>query len=261
MSKSPKTVTTKNEPPKWAQPYYQDLASRANTLSQTPFQQYGGDFVAPENADQTAAYDAIRQRAMGGDPILDSAGSYYQRLMAGGSNPELQNMIDASSRDVTDKFQNSIAPSIAGQFASGGAFGGSAYQQQMGLAQQGLAQELGDMSSKYRFDDYNNQQQMQMQGLALAPSLSQAGYAGANQLLGIGNQQQGMANQNNQAQYLEFLRGQGWDAQQLGLLGQALGTVNGAYSNQTGANPNYQSGGQQAAGWAQIFASMYGGGG
>lgn len=236
--KSPKTVTTKNEPPKWLQPYYQGLVGSASDLSKKPFEQYSGP-----NADQTDAYAAIRQRAMGPDPILDSANSSFQRLMAGGSNPELQNMIDASSRDVTDKFQKSIVPSLASQFASGGAFGGSAYQQQMGQAQQGLAQELGDISSQYRFNDYNAQQDRQLQGLGLAGSLSNAQYNGANQLLDIGNQQQ-------QMDYMEFLRGQGWDAQQLGLLGNALGTANGAYSNQTSPNPNYQSTGQQLGGLA-----------
>ena len=255
--KSPKTVTSKNEPPAWLQPYFKDLVGNASAASKKPFEQYGGDFIAPENADQTSAYAAIRQRAMGGDPIMDTANSSFQRLMAGGSNPELQNMIDASSRDVTDKFQKSIVPSLAGQFASGGAFGGSAYQQQMGQAQQGLAQELGDISSGYRFNDYNAQQDRQLQGLGLAGSLSNAQYNGANQLLNIGNQQQQTGTANNQAQYMEFLRGQGWDAQQLGLLGQALGTAGGAYSNQTNPNPNYQSTGQQLGGLGLAALGMF----
>ena len=245
MSKSPKTVTTKNEPPKWLQPYYQGLVGRADAASQQPFQQYSGP-----NADQEAAYASIRERAMGPDPIMDAANSSFQRMMAGGSNPELQNMIDSSSRDVTDKFQKSIVPGLASQFASGGAFGGSAYQQQMGQAQQGLAQELGDISSSYRFNDYNASQDRQLQGLGLAGSLSNANYNGANQLLNSGNQQQ-------QMDYMEFLRGQGWNSQQLGLLGNALGTASGAYSNQTSPNPNYQSTGQQALGIATTLAGAF----
>lgn len=61
-------------------------------------------------------------------------------------------------------------------------------------------------------------------------------------------------------QYDEFLRGQGWQSQQLNPLLQALSTIQGGTVASTGANPNYRSAGQNAATAAALFASLYGGG-
>jgi hypothetical protein len=275
MSKSPKTVTSTSGPPAWARPYFESLAGRANEVSQQPFQQYQGQFTAPFNQDQNAAFEQIRNQVGQGNPLLDQANSYLSDTLSGqnanpyaGQNTYLQDMIDSASRDVTQNYQEAIVPGLASQFAQGGAFGGSAYQEQMGRSQRELADQLGDVTSGLRFQDYTAQQQLgesalarQMQALGMVPQMSDARFTDAQALLGIGGLQQNQQNQENAAQYAEFLRGQGWDAQQLGLLGNALGTVGGAYNSNTSPNPNYQSTGQQAAGWAQIIASLYGGGG
>jgi hypothetical protein len=46
-----------------------------------------------------------------------------------GNNPQLQAMIAASNKNITDAYSNTTAPQLAAQFAQGGAFGGSAYGQ------------------------------------------------------------------------------------------------------------------------------------
>lgn len=44
----------------------------------------------------------------------------------------------------------------------------------------------------------------------------------------------------------------------LGALTNALGSIQGGTSQQTGANPNYRSAGQNAAGYAALIASLWG---
>lgn len=213
-----------------------------------------------------------------------------------GSNPHLQQMIDRSARDVTDAFNRSEVPNMMAQFNAGGAFGGTAHMDAMNQSQDALASRLGDLSNQYRFQDYQTQQQLaeadinrrmqaqqadlarnaqladtalgrdqqawdtyqgrQMQALGLIPGLEQAGYYGAQQLA-----QQGLQNQLTGQAYLdsrydEFLRGQGWDAQQLGSLAQMLGTIQGGTSTSSAANPNYRSAGQNALTAAAIAASI-----
>lgn len=38
-------------------------------------------------------------------------------------------MIGQSNKQITDAYSNAVAPQLAAQFAQGGAFGGSAYNQ------------------------------------------------------------------------------------------------------------------------------------
>lgn len=82
-----------------------------------------------------------------------------------GENPYLDQMIAASSRDVTDAFKNTEIPGLLSQFQSGGAFGGTAMQNAMSQSQNTLAQNLGELSNQFRFQDYQTQQAMEEAGL------------------------------------------------------------------------------------------------
>jgi hypothetical protein len=48
-----------------------------------------------------------------------------------GQNPQLQSMINQANTNITNAYSNNVAPQTAAQFAHGGAFGGSAYNQQL----------------------------------------------------------------------------------------------------------------------------------
>lgn len=152
------------------------------------------------------------------------------------TNPYLRNMVDAASRPITDNFQYAVAPALASQFSAAGRTGSGAHVMAAGNAEQNLVRQLGDTSSQIygnaygqernlmeqakqatyqrRFTAYENersgqrqgylampqqkmqQQALQLQALGLVPSMAQAGYAGAQQVLGVGNQLQ----ENAQAQ-------------------------------------------------------------
>jgi len=209
-----------------------------------------------------------------------------------GQNPYLDQMIGAATRDVTDAYTKSTVPNMLAQFQSGGAFGGTAMNDAMSQSQQDLASRLGDMTNQMRFQDYTTQQQLaesalgrqqadlsrnaslndaylgrqqtswdndqarRLSAAGLAPQLDQARYYGASQLGQQGMQQQLASQAGLDAQYEEFMRGQGWQAQQAQSLAQMLGTIQGGTSSQNVANPNYRSAGQNAMTALAIYASM-----
>lgn len=148
-------------------------------------------------------------------------------------NPYTEQLVSDVTGDISRNFANVTQPGLMSQFQMGGAFGGSAHQQALQGAQGALAQELGQAATGIRGQ----------QADILRDEYSKA----------LGRQQMGY-----DRSYDEFLRGQGWQTQQLSPLLQALSTIQGG--TVTGPNPNYRSAGQNAATAAAIFGSLYGGG-
>jgi hypothetical protein len=91
--------------------------------------------------------------------------------------------------------------------------------------------------------NYGQERQNQMQAYGLLPSVSSAGMGVAQNLYGMGQ------NVQNEG------------AQQLGILGQAVGVgMSGAGSSTTGANPNYTSPFQRLLAAGALGAKIYSGG-
>lgn len=158
----------------------------------------------------------------------------------GQANPYATNqysdqMIQQLHGDITSNYQNATLPSQMTQFQKGGAFGGSAHQQAQQGSQQALARELANASTGIRFQNADNMRQDYDKQL------------GRQQLL-------------NDANYNAYLDERGHSSRQLDLMNNALRSITGGTSSSTGANPNYTSAGQNAAGYAAIIASMFGGG-
>lgn len=207
-------------------------------------------------------------------------------------------MIGNASRDVTESFSNVTQPNMLAQFNAGGAYGGSAMQNAMQSQQQTLARQLGDISTNLRSQDYDRQvalseanidRQMQARmtdlarnsGLAeswknrdqsawamnrgneqsvlgMIPQFNSMKYDDARALMNIGQQQQGLWQGLYDQGYQDYVEGRDWEQNQIGMLANALGSVNGGTSSQTGANPNYKSAGENALGYAALIASLWG---
>lgn len=206
------TITQKNDPPAWALPYFKDAVGRAQDISEQPYTPYTGQLVAGQNGDQYVSQDMIRSMAYG-PSVIGNGQDYAAGLLGGqgqyqggsnpyigaqnplirsisgggginagtnkfaGDNPYVDQMIAASSRDVTDNFSNATMPSLMAQFQQGGAFGGTAMQNQMTSANNTLSQNLGELSNQYRFQDYQTQQAMDESRLARQAQLSDSAAA------------------------------------------------------------------------------------
>lgn len=161
-----------------------------------------------------------------------------------------------------------------------------------------MGDQLGQISTTMRGRDYENQQQLaeadinrrmqaqqtdiarnaglaesylgrqqsawqgnrgqELAALGMVPQMNEARYGDARALMNIGQQQQNLYQGLYDQGYDDFVEGRDWDQNQLGVLANALGSIQGGTSSQTGANPNYRSAGQNAAGYAALLASLWG---
>ncbi|MET3390639.1 hypothetical protein ABIC33_001262 [Variovorax sp. 1140] len=85
---------------------------------------------------------------MGGNPFL------------GADNPNLQSIIDLSSRDMVNNFNRTTQPAFNAAMVRSGSFGNSGIDAANLAAQGQLQTSLGDLASKLRFNDYSQQQGM-----------------------------------------------------------------------------------------------------
>lgn len=231
MSGGSKTQTTTNQTviPEEVKPLLSSYLQQAQRLSQQP----GSNAMMDVGANQAwgqannaySGIDAARQGLMG-----VAAGDGYNQ------NPYFDQTVQKSMGDITRNYQDAIAPQTDANFARAGAFGGSAWQQANERNQRGLGEALGNTSNAMRSGNYSQERQNQMQAYGLLPQVSQAGMGVAQNLYGMGQ------NVQNQG------------ANQLGILGQAVGVgMGGAGQSTTGANPNYRSPLQTALGLGALF--------
>lgn len=76
-------TTTSSQAPEWLQPYLKSYMDRAFSVADTPYQQYQGQRVADLNGTQQTAMDAIQNRAMNGNPVMNSAQGALQGIAGG----------------------------------------------------------------------------------------------------------------------------------------------------------------------------------
>jgi hypothetical protein len=265
------------------------LGTAAQVANQ-PYTAYTGETVAGLTPDQLAGRQMIQDTATAQQPLINAGQSQLTSTLSGqgllsapsatnpyaGQNPYLDQMIEAASGDITRAFDKSAA-GVNTQFASAGAFGGSAHQQSINDANRTLADQLSRSSNDLRFQDYQTQQQLaenqigreygawdaergrEMQALGLLPQTLQAGYAPGQALYGVGSQQQALDQAQLDSKLSQWLEQRDWQKNQLGVLGNALNSINGGFQtgSTTGLNPNYQSPLGSAAGGA-LAGSAFG---
>ena len=84
----------------------------------------------------------------GGNPFL------------GMNNPFLQQNIDAAMGDITRNYNNAVKPNTESAMVGSGSFGNSGLMQMQGEQQRQLGATMGDVASRMRLQDYNQQQNM-----------------------------------------------------------------------------------------------------
>ena len=110
-------TTTSSQAPEWLQPYLKSYMDRAFSVADTPYQQYQGQRVADLNGTQQTAMDAIQNRAMNGNPVMNAAQGALQGIAGGqglgaqaASNPYLtQQNANANAFNPYANVQNTAA--------------------------------------------------------------------------------------------------------------------------------------------------------
>lgn len=78
----------------------------------------------------------------------------------GAGNPYLQNVVDLTTRDMTDAYNRTVVPAQNAAALRSGSFGNSGLQELAQADARGLQTSIGDAASKLRFNDYTQQQDM-----------------------------------------------------------------------------------------------------
>lgn len=266
----PQTSTSTSGPAAWTQPYWDSyLQGTQNAINNTNFSPYGGPTVAPQTQSQNTAGDMMYNLATGGSPAGNMANAAItaqasgaivnpyatlqnpwegqQNSVAGqtnpyaGDNPYLQQQIDATAGDMAKYYSQGIAAQTDGAFNQAGAFGGSAYQNQVNNNQDTFAKNLGSTIGGLRYNNYLNSGQLAQNDLARNASISGQDLARNSGLAGDTLNRATGAFQNQSQNQLQ--------AAQLGLQSQGvdLNAINNLYnmgSAQQGYTQNVLNGAQ-----------------
>jgi len=162
--------------------------------SDAPEYYSGQNYISPSNATQLAI-GLQGQRALAGDPLTQQAQDVNSATLDGAflsaGNPYLQNSIDSASRGMSRNFMNSVQPGIDSQFEMAGRYGSNAQATQSDMAQENLAQGLGDISSNMSYQNYSDERGRMENAMGAAQGLDQADYNSISQLGRAGTAQEG----------------------------------------------------------------------
>jgi hypothetical protein len=262
MSKGKSKTQEQAQVPEYLQSLFTEYAQRAREAADIPFQEYTGQRVAglsPQELQAQAAAQGLFGTAFGYDPtaqLQQLAGQAAPTLSAVPSlldvdigayqSPYQQQVIDLALEDIAraEDIQRQQAQDVAMRAGAFGGTRGTIYEQEAlrPLQEQklrtvaGLRQAGFEQAQRAAESDIARQQQLAM----LAPELELRGRAQQAGLLGglLGGQQQalgtlagfgelgrGIQQAQQDFAFEEFMRRQGYPAYQLGLLGQAVGTL------------------------------------
>lgn len=222
------TTTQTKEIPAWAQPTAQNLLTRGEALSNTPYQQYGGQRIADMTAQQQAGLGMTQDIALNGTPGTNAAQQNYADTMSGSymspdSNPYLKGTVNQALNDVQTR--------VNSQFNNSN-YGTTAHQETL---QRGLSQAANDAYGQ----NYQAERANQMKGQLIAPQMQNMAYSNAQNMVGVGD----IYRQENQdrlnMQYGDWAAQQNQTYRQLDVLANSLGAaVNGQGNVQSAGYAN-----------------------
>lgn len=269
------TSTSTSSPPPDVTAQYDNLIAQANAQSAQPLQQYQGQIVAGQNANQNQAAQQVQNAQGLAQPYYNQA----QGLIQQGSqtlnpntvtaadinqyqNPYTQNVINSTMANINQQNAGQ-QQQLIGNAAQQGAWGGDrsavaqsllANQQDLannqtiaGLENQGYSQALGEANTQQQQANQAQQasQYLQQQGgfglLNLGSTAQNQALNSANALNTIGGQQQQQTQEELNVPYEQFQQQQAYPYQNLSWLSSlstGLGSNLGGTSTTTQPAPN-----------------------
>lgn len=175
------TSVSTQEIPAELKPLASTYAAKAIDLGNQGYTAYSGDRNADVNGYQALGSSQMANRAMNGSQLINTGENYLQNQLTSGprsatwnpvggvsagenqyagSNPYLQQNIDAAMDDVTRNYQNTVMPGQTNAAVSSGSFGNSGLQQMQLEDQRNLGKTLANTAGSMRMQDYGTQQQL-----------------------------------------------------------------------------------------------------
>lgn len=252
------------------------MLNQAESVAQQPFTPYTGTLTAPMSGNQQQASTLASQTATNGvaqgdnakatDLIGNVAGSTWNTDTAAKyMNPYQTEVNDAAIENANRTYLKNLA-GVQTTAAGSGSFGGSREAIQEGeLAGQNQL-NIGSLTAAGNANAYNEAmsawQADNKTKLAAADAYEQAGQdvtqmtsSQVSDLLKTGGVSQVISQTDLNNQYQQFMRQQGWSAQQLGPLINAVGTAKGSTTQTPGVQSNTAN---QILGLGSTIAGLYG---
>ena len=216
MKSSPKpagtqVVTQTNDPWSGQQPFLEAGFQRAQTdVLDKPEQYFPSSTVVPFDPRTTEALGLMETRARAGSPLTTAGQQAVQSAATGEllsanpflsqDNPYLQSAIDSATSGLRRNYETVVEPGIDARFSGAGRYGSGLQAQAQSMAQQNLADQIGDVATQMTFADYGAQRgaydaerARQMQAAQLAPQMAALDYTDPAQLAQIGQAYEGQA--------------------------------------------------------------------
>lgn len=242
MSSGSQTTVSSTELPGWMQPYAQSYLNQSSGYANRPYQAYGGQTVAGLDPMTLQGMNMTQGLATGGTQEGNAGSQLLTDTLSGkymGANPYLDSQVQQAQADTVNAYNTVAKPQMESAMVRSGSFGNSGLQQMQQQQQSDLTKNLGNISSGMRFNAYNTERQNMQNALGMAPAYNNMQFGNAQALTQAGQ----LGQQNQQAQlsdaYQKWLEQRDWGVNQLGVLGNALGTLRGqGTTTQTANNPN-----------------------
>lgn len=259
---------TNTNVPEYLRPSYERLVGKAEALSNSPYQTYGGERIAGFNDLQNQAFGEAQNLAPAaqlqqGTDIAGMAG--WGSLQAGQNYANQATNANSMQAYMSPYIQNALNPMMdearrqsditgqqnAAQAVNAGAFGGSRFGIQDSERQRNLGMLQNQIYGQGMQNAFQNAQQAQQfgsqlglqgygQGLQAAQALGQLGQqqfgqqqAGMQARATAGQQQQGLEQQKLGQNYQDFLNQQNWNKNQVNWLSDILHGAPGSQSVQS----------------------------
>jgi len=238
-----------------AAPYYQDIYQQAGAL-QAP--DISGS-LATQGAAGQGFLDYAAQLPGQIAPAQQASANILQYGTDPANNPAFQQYLQLAGDQLTQQYQQRVAPELRNQAVAAGNVGSSRAGIAEGLAQQGLSSAQGRLSADLTNRAYGQGLQAQLQALSLAPQTAGLGQlAPLAQLQAAATQQAGETGQyqqdlSNLQAYQQLISGGGTAPQAPLPQSNQLATTAGLFSTLAGGIQAYQGreGGQAEAAASQ----------
>lgn len=235
------TQTTYNNLPDYVEDPLKRLIGTAEQQTQEAYIPYGGQRIAGLTGDQTSGFQQVRNYASAGQSQLDIAQQMVQSAGQGFSGADVQNYINPyaqaalnpAAREIDRRYEQTINR-LGDNAARNNAFGGSRQAVLEGDATRNYYEEIGDLYARgydraYQqgvqtmFSDRANQMNAAGALGNLGVTQQQLGFAGAENLMNIGSQQQAQQQAGLDTAYQDFLDQRRYPYEQVNFMQGVLG--------------------------------------
>ena len=187
-------TVTRTELDPAVRPYVEYGLSEAQKLYQTPGPSYfpGQSYVSPSGTTQLGL-QAAQNRALVGNPLVPAAQAQTLANIQGGylgGSPFFQGAFQPAAQAAQQSFYDTMG-NIASTASRAGRYGSPAMQNLENRALGQFSQALTNTAGQLAYQNYEAERARQMAATGAAPTMAQADYQDIQQLLNVGQAQEG----------------------------------------------------------------------